>query len=686
MSPALICLLVAASGLASVTYQVIWERLLRLCFGADGLDATLITATFLLGLGLGAFIFGREFRRPLRVYAAVEAIVGLFAIVSFPLLTRLTLVLSHLFDAKLEHAGTLRLSASVGVVLFLLPPTILIGATLPLCFAAFLRGRPRQRVHMLYCASTVGAVAGALAPLALLARVSVPVALTMTASINFAVATALLRWSRTHERTPVAPAPRSLVLRRALVLAALSGAAVLAWELVVLRHVQVMHPGSPYNFALVLAIYLAALAGGSAWSRPTPNRFALAALAVPVGLLGACAFSRAVGLDAGSFGVASTGARGLLELATYLLLLLVPFGFAAGSIFPALLTATSGSISSATGSLYLASGVGSFSTAVLLYATGWDALTTRGVVFLVVIGLTIAGLRSLREIPLVVAAFVLLLVAPHTMWQGLAFGWVTDAAVWSGVEGRTGSALIVWENARRSGGSVWVDGKGFGALPDTPEFLWGVSHVLARSQRQRVLLLGLGSATALRELVEDAGVEHVDVVDWSTELPALLSTEPARSMTGWTLTSPKVRLLRTDARTAVTVADAARYDAVYESLTHYGPEGSTYYRSREYYRAVRRILRPGGVLIECGVTREDEAVMAAALESFGNVAWFPPRFLIAGDGELIDDTRLAAVLAPRAARLTGAFSVDQEHVRITASMLRGVRAVRDDELFGELTR
>jgi spermidine synthase len=685
MSPALIALLVAASGLASVTYQVVWERLLRLCFGADGLDATLITATFLLGLGLGAVIFGREFRRPLRVYAAVEATVGVFAVVSYPLLTRLTLVLSHLFDAKLAHAGTLRLTASVGVVLFLLPPTILIGATLPLCFAAFLRESPRQRVHLLYCASTVGAVLGALAPLALLARVSVPVALTMTASINFAVAAALLRWSRAHERAPVASAPRTPVPRRALVLAALSGAAVLAWELVVLRHVQVMHPGSPYNFALVLAIYLAALAGGSAWSRPTPNRFALAALAVPAGVLGAYAFSRAAGLDVGSFGVAWTGARGLLELAAYLALLLVPFGLAAGSIFPALLTATSGSLSSATGSLYIASGVGSFSTAVLLYAIGWDALTTRGVAFLVVIGLTIAGLRSRREIPLVTMALVLLLVAPQAMWRRLAFGWVADAAVWSGVEGRTGSALIVWDNAQRTGGSVWVDGKNFGALPDTPEFLWGVSHVLARPQRRRVLLMGLGSATALRELVEDAGVEHVDVVDWSNELPALLATEPARSITGWVLTSPKVRLLRTDARTAVTVADAAHYDTVYESLTHYGPEGSTYYRSREYYRAVRRILLPGGVLIECGVRREDETVMAAALESFGSLEWFQPRYLIAGNGELIDDQRLADVLAPRAARLAGV-SQESEHVRVTASMLHGARAVRDDELFGELTR
>ncbi len=75
---------VTLSGLTALIHQFVWDRLLRLHFGADDIATTLVTATFIFGLGLGAVLFGRQWRRPFFVYGLLEVGIGIFAILSFP--------------------------------------------------------------------------------------------------------------------------------------------------------------------------------------------------------------------------------------------------------------------------------------------------------------------------------------------------------------------------------------------------------------------------------------------------------------------------------------------------------------------------------------------------------------------------------------------------------------------------
>jgi hypothetical protein len=74
--------LVFASGLCAVTYQVAWLRLLRLVFGASTTANATVLAIFMGGLGLGGLLLGRmadRWRNPLDLYGRLEIAIGVAA-------------------------------------------------------------------------------------------------------------------------------------------------------------------------------------------------------------------------------------------------------------------------------------------------------------------------------------------------------------------------------------------------------------------------------------------------------------------------------------------------------------------------------------------------------------------------------------------------------------------------------
>jgi predicted membrane-bound spermidine synthase len=61
----IVLLLFAASGIASLIYEVVWSRQLTLIFGATTLAVSTVLTTFMFGLGLESFLAGRA-GNPLR--------------------------------------------------------------------------------------------------------------------------------------------------------------------------------------------------------------------------------------------------------------------------------------------------------------------------------------------------------------------------------------------------------------------------------------------------------------------------------------------------------------------------------------------------------------------------------------------------------------------------------------------
>src|SRR3984893_6083195 len=127
--PALFLLFVG-SGCAALIYGIVWFQLLQLIIGSSAISLGILLGTFMGGMCLGSLLLSRMIsahRHPLRVYAVLETGIGVLALL---ILVGMPLV-GGLYTAWAgEGIGGIVFRAVVAGVC-LLPPTMLMGATLP---------------------------------------------------------------------------------------------------------------------------------------------------------------------------------------------------------------------------------------------------------------------------------------------------------------------------------------------------------------------------------------------------------------------------------------------------------------------------------------------------------------------------------------------------------------------------
>ena len=211
--------LFVASGCAALIYEVVWLHLLRLVIGASALSVGIVLASFMGGMFLGSLFFARFVppeRSPLRVYAVLEVGIGVFGLLMPIVLPAVRYVYVELFG---YGPFGIALRAVIAGIL-LLPPTALMGATLPAIARRYTHGRRgMSRLAGLYAANTIGAVCGCLlSAFYLLAKWDVWVATFAAAALNLAVGAYAFRLAKRVRPTlamplPARPPPR---LRRGL--------------------------------------------------------------------------------------------------------------------------------------------------------------------------------------------------------------------------------------------------------------------------------------------------------------------------------------------------------------------------------------------------------------------------------------------------------------------------------------
>jgi len=125
----ILLLLFVGSGCSALIYEIVWFHLLRLVIGASAISLGVLLASFMGGMCLGSLLFARVVsrrRHPLRIYAFLELGIGAMAIL---LLEYLPLV--NQFYVEQVGYGQSGILLRAGICLLcLLPPTILMGATL----------------------------------------------------------------------------------------------------------------------------------------------------------------------------------------------------------------------------------------------------------------------------------------------------------------------------------------------------------------------------------------------------------------------------------------------------------------------------------------------------------------------------------------------------------------------------
>jgi spermidine synthase len=151
-----------ASGCAALIYEIVWFHLLRLVIGASALSVGIVLAAFMGGMFLGSLFFARFIppdRHPLRIYAALEIGIGVFGV-----LMPLVLPAARFIYVGLFGYGALGIALRAVVAgILLLPPTALMGATLPAVARRYSHGRAGMSdLAGLYAANTTGAVLGCL--------------------------------------------------------------------------------------------------------------------------------------------------------------------------------------------------------------------------------------------------------------------------------------------------------------------------------------------------------------------------------------------------------------------------------------------------------------------------------------------------------------------------------------------
>jgi len=227
-----------------------------------------LLGVFMGGMGLGSWMFPKRVDKkhhPLKVYAYLELGIGLCGLL-------VLLIVPLLGGVYTAIAGTGQFSVLLrGLVaaMILLPPTLMMGATLP-AIARYVETTPKGVSWMgfFYGGNIAGAVIGTLLAGFYLLRVYDMVTATIVAVVlNVAVAVLALILVKSAHYEPAGVSVKDPVVepraRVVYIAIALSGLTALASQVIWARALSLLIGATVYTFSLILAVFLVGLGIGS---------------------------------------------------------------------------------------------------------------------------------------------------------------------------------------------------------------------------------------------------------------------------------------------------------------------------------------------------------------------------------------------------------------------------------------
>jgi spermidine synthase len=661
--------LLAGSGCAALIYEIVWFQLLQLVIGSSAVSLGLLLAAYMGGLCLGSLLLPRIIRArgavlwtPLRVYAALElgiAALGIIALFGVPLVGRL-----YLAGATTGLAGLVL--RGVVAVACLLPPTVLMGASLP-AISRWVESTPKgvSRLGLLYSANVAGAVVGCLLAGFYLLRVhDMAVATYTAAAINAAVAglaLVLAGWQRnsegTEERTAGDRAARAPGAPLVYVAIAFSGLAALGAEVVWTRLLSLLLGATVYTFSIILAVFLLGLWAGSGVGSFVARRIGRPGLA-----LAACQILAAASIAWTAFHLAnvlpywpvdpwlSTSPWFNFDLdVTRCFRAIFPATLLWGASFPLALAAaaregedpgrlagevyaanTAGSIVGALlFSLLLIPAAGTAGSERLLIwlaaaaaavALGAVAFTFKNRVRAVMAGAALAGAALL--------AWGLTATVSAVPWQMIAYGRrvapilrglnvvsdVQPTPLFVG-EGVSSSVVISQRGDQRF---FYVSGKSEASsapLDMRLQRMMGHIPALFHSRPRSVLVVGFGAGVTAGSFVPYPEVESIVICELEPIIPPA-SDEFFGRQNYHVLGDRRARVVYDDARHFIFTAPQ-KFDVITTDPIHPWVKGTSTLYSKEYYELVKRHLNPGGVVAQwLPVYDSDEETVKTELATF----------------------------------------------------------------------
>jgi spermidine synthase len=618
----LLLILFAGSGCSALIYEIVWLQLLQFLAGSTAVSLAVLLGTFMGGMCLGSLALPRLVsarHHPLRVYAAIEAGIGVLGIAVFfgmPLAARF-----YLAGAGYGLPEMLLRGAICAVCL--LPPTLLMGASLP-AIARWVEATPKgiSWLGFFYGGNIAGAVFGCLAAGFYLLRVHDMLTATLVAAtINGCVAAVALGLAGLTPHRAVVDVPQRVTgVWPVYVVIALSGLTALGAEVIWTRLLSLMLGATVYTFSIILAVFLAGLGVGSgagAWlaRQVSAPRMALAACQV---LLAAAiawaAFMLArsipywpISLPAGSNPWPRFALDSLRCLAA-----VFPAACLWGASFPLALAAaarrgedpgglvgrvyaanTAGAILGAAGfSLIFIPAVGTAHSQRLLIA-----LATAAALF----ALGHAARRWLPALASLALAGLLIWSLPALPWGVVAYGRQIlrlnsgSRLLYMG-EGLNASVAVSELDETRT---FHVSGKieaSNGPQDMRVQRMLGHLPALVHPAPRSALVVGCGAGVTAGSFTLHPGMERIVICEIEPLIPRVVARYFGRENYN-VLRDPRTRVVFDDARHFIfTTPD--RFDIITSDPIHPWVKGSATLYTREYFEMCRRHLNPGGIVAQ----------------------------------------------------------------------------------------
>lgn len=633
------------SGASALVYQVVWMRELSLFFGSDVYATAITLSAFMAGLSLGSWLgkkFVRRARRPLLWYGVIEIGIGLYALGFGAMLHAFMPALAAAYrtdgDTLPLTYQLLRFGLAAAV---LVPPTTLMGATLPLIMQSFVEKDDELGRYggNFYAINTLGALVGTLGS----AFVLIPslgidrtshIAVAINIIVGLAVAAASRLWHAPLSAAPgaVADAPvhpnfNPAAARAATIAIAISGLAALAMEVVWTRTLTLSFSGTVYSFAIMLASFLAGIFQGSrvtgrtvdALANPVQRfghvQFALATWVAVLALVSAF-IPKLTGLFVwgltnvlgGNFAAGSILAQLILGGA----LILGPT-FLLGATFPLavrICAPNAQAAGSSTGGVYAANTAGAIFGSLLAGFVLVPAFGSRGALVALALVFAANGLfllrhagtrrvldaRAVLSLGVIVVAGLIAVLLPHQTVANYGLQKTTHPDVIYHGEGISHAVDIV--KADNGDVIMMVDGN---TEADTSfiqrrHFILKAHLPLLLHEAPRdVAVVGLGLGITLSATARNPETQHIQLIELTPEM--VRAHSHLEDLTGAVLKNPKLRVRIDDGRNFLSLTDRT-FDMITADPIHPRISGVGYLYSEDNYRAIKRRLKPGGTVCQ----------------------------------------------------------------------------------------
>lgn len=653
----LLLLLFAASGCASLIYEIVWYQLLQLAIGSTAVSMGFLLATFMGGLCIGSLGLPRVRglkRHPLQVYGALElgiGALGLLVLWCLPLIDRV-------YIAGAAHGLPGMMLRGIISAVCMLPPTILMGASLP-AIVRWIKSTPRgvSWWGILYGGNTVGAVVGCLvAGFYLLRLYNMAIATYFAAAMNLAIALCSF-WlaARTPAETtasetedsepPLAAPPAPQADWPIYAVTAISGACALGAEVIWTRLMGMLLGSTVYVFSIILAVFLAGIAIGStvgAWVGRTAR---------PRLALGMCQVFLSLGIAWTAFMIADSlpywpinplltinpWHTFQLDMARCLWAILPPT-LLWGASFPLALASVakrSEDPGAIVGGVYAANTLGSIIGALaislalvpwigtqncerllLLLSAGSALLVlvphvvehkSTAVAGVVAVSMAAAGLlaRGVDPIPGTVIAY----------GRRIAISAQNSTVLYT-VEGRNSSVAIT----RWNDGNTEVDVNGHVEATTEPydmklQRMVGHLPALLHPNPKSVLGIGFGAGVSAGTFTRYPGIEHITVCEIEPVIPPT-STRFFAKQDYEVYHNPRTHVVFDDARHyLLTTRD--KFDIIASDPLDVFVKGTAAIYSEEYFESVKQHLNPGGMFtLYVPLYESDERTVRSELATF----------------------------------------------------------------------